>query len=233
MTRDDGTQVAQLLSEGKYNLPMFLRYLKASSMEGDQPDKSLLLGILLQSLARFQTSDFTACMCLVPSHVQDSPSVEKELNYIYGLENLLSCGLFARFWTQWSSVKEHLPESFHFEARVRTSILETICITMESIPTEKLATYLAVSPDQVQKVVHNAMKDSEDRDMKVMAYDSGSVVFHRNRFNYPQAGAAQDAIRFTDVSSVIHNDVPRRGAAVAADETRDVRARTWARMADE
>ncbi|KAK7199825.1 SAC3/GANP/Nin1/mts3/eIF-3 p25 family/COP9 signalosome, subunit CSN8 [Novymonas esmeraldas] len=231
MARDDGAQVAQLLSEGKYNLPMFLRYLKASLTDGDHPDKSLLLGILLQSLARFQTSDFTACMCLVPSHVQDSPSVEKELNYIYGLENLLSCGLFARFWWQWNSVKEHLPESFHFESRVRTSILETVCTTMESIPVEKLAAYLAVSPDQVQKVVQNAMKDSEDRDMKVMAYEGGSVVFHRNRFNYPQAGVAQEAIRFSDVSTVIYNDVQRRG--MAAEEARDARERTWLRMSDE
>ncbi|KPA84798.1 hypothetical protein ABB37_01280 [Leptomonas pyrrhocoris] len=205
MTRDDGSQVAQLLSDGKYNLPMFLHYLKSFATCGEQPDKSLLLGILLQSLARFQTSDFTACMCLVSSHVQDSPSVDKELNYIYELENLLSCGLFQKFWAQWSSVKEHLPESFHFESRVRTSILETISTTMETIPTEKLATYLAVSPDQVQKIVQNAIKESEDREMKVISYDSGSVVFQRNRFNFPQASAAHDVIRFTDVSALIHN----------------------------
>jgi translation initiation factor 3 subunit K len=205
MTRDDGSQVAQLLSDGKYNLPMFLQYLKSFSVSGEQPDKSLLLGILLQSLARFQTSDFTACMCLVSSHVQDSPSVDKELNYIYELENLLSCGLFQKFWAQWSSVKEHLPESFHFESRVRTSILETISTTMETIPTEKLAVYLAVSPDQVQKIVQNAIKESEDREMKVISCDSGNVVFQRNRFNYPQASAAHDVIRFTDVSALIHN----------------------------
>lgn len=205
MTRDDGSLVAQLLSDGKYNLPMFLQYLKSFAMNGEQPDKSLILGILLQALARFQTSDFTACMCLVSSHVQDSSSVDKELNYIYELENLLSCGLFQKFWSQWSSVKEHLPESFHFEARVRTSILETISTTMESIATEKLAAYLAVSPDQVQRIVQNAIKESEDREMKVISYDSGSVVFQRNRFNYPQPGAAQDVIPFTDVSSLIHN----------------------------
>lgn len=224
MTRDDGSQVAQLLSDGKYDLPMFLRYLKSFAVSGEQPDKSLILGILLQSLARFQTSDFTACMCLVSSHVQDSASVDKELNYIYELENLLSCGLFQKFWAQWSSVKEHLPESFHFEARVRTSILETISTTMETIPTEKLATYLAVSPDQVQKIVQNAIKESEDHEMKVISYDSGNVVFQRNRFNYPQASASHDVVRFTDISSLIHNAPVHQGSRENNNRERDGRA---------
>lgn len=209
MAREDGKEVAQLLNEGRYNLPMFLRYLKSFAIDGEQPEKSILLGILLQSLARFHTSDFTACMCLVASHVQESPSVSHELNFIYELENRLSCGMFSKFWSQWSSVKEHLPESFHFEARVRTSILETIYMTMETITTEKLAAYLSVSPDQVPKILQNAAKDSEEMRQAVLSCDADTVVFKRNCFNYPEATETHETVHFGDVSSMIYN--VRRG----------------------
>lgn len=200
MSREDGKDVAQLLSEGRYDLPMFIRYLKTFAMDGAQPDKSILLGILMQSLARFHTSDFTTCMCLVATHVQEASSVEKEFGYIYELENFLSCGEYAHFWAQWSIVKEHLPESFHFETRVRTSILDTISFTMERISASRLATYLAVPVDQLQKTVDNAKK--QDGEFECLSV-SDEVVFTRNEFNHPEVSTNLDAVRFEDIVSII------------------------------
>lgn len=199
--RDDAKEVAQILSEGKYDLPMFLTYLKTFAMDGAQPDKSILLGILMQSLARFHTSDFNACMCLVATHVQETPSVSKELDFIYELENFLSCGQFARFWTQWNRVKEHLPESFNFESRVRTSILETIAFTMESISVSDLAVYLSASPEEVPKIVDTAKRQSGA--FEVVGCDAEKVSFTRNVFNCPQSVANQDALRFSDVVQIM------------------------------
>lgn len=199
--RDDVKEVAQILSEGKYDLSMFLNYLKAFAMDGAQPDKSILLGILMQSLSRFHTSDFTACMCLVASHVQETASVGKELDYIYELENFLSCGQFVKFWEQWAKVKEHLPESFNFESRVRTSILETIAFTMETISVADLSHYLAATVEEVPKIVEAAKRESNA--FEVVGLTSEKVSFARNTFNCPQSVMNQDVLRFADVVQVI------------------------------
>eukprot|EP00796_Vickermania_ingenoplastis_P001577 gene1577-960_t len=200
-SRDDAKEVAQILTEGKYDLPMFLAYLKNFAMDGAQPDKSILLGILMQSLARFNTSDFTACMCLVATHVQETSSVEKELDSIYELENFLSCGQFAKFWTRWSKVKENLPESFNFETRVRTSILETIAFTMENISVADLAVYLSTTPDQVPKIVETAKRQSSE--FEVQSCTNDRVSFTSNVFNSPQSSINQDVLRFSDVVQII------------------------------
>ncbi|CCW60418.1 unnamed protein product [Phytomonas sp. EM1] len=199
--QEDGRDVAQVLSDGRYDLPMFLRYLKTFAMSGTQPDKAILLGILMQSLARFHTSDFTACMCLVASYMQDSSSVEKEIAYIYELENFLTCGQFTKFWSQWSKVKEHLPESFHFETRVRTSILECISLTLESIPVARLAAYLAVPVDQLPRVIENAKK--RDGEFEVVSVDADSVTFAQNLFNHPESSTNQDMLKFSDIVTIV------------------------------
>lgn len=202
MSCDEGNDVGQLLSEGMYDLPVFLRYLKTFAMNGEMPDKAILLGILMQSLARFHTSDFTSCMCLVPSHVQDSPSVEADLVYIYELENLLSCGEFEKFWAQWADVKQHLPEPFHFETRVRTNILDAISLTVEAIPADRLAAYLAVPDDQLAKTIE-AVKNSEDRIFEVTGCSDKEVTFARTPFNHPRAIAAQETLKFSDVVQIL------------------------------
>lgn len=207
MSRDENKDVAQILSDGKYDLPVFLRYLKTFALDGSQPDKSILLGILMQSLARFHTSDFTACMCLVSSHVQDASSVEKEMGYMYELENLLSCGEFAQFWVQWAQVKENLPESFNFETCVRTSILETIAFTVERIEVDRLSAYLAVPVDQVQKTVENAKKQGGAFD--VVVCDGTHVTFARNVFNHPENSIAADTLKFTDIASIVLQPQPQ------------------------
>lgn len=201
MSNDDGAVVAQLLSDGKYDLDLFLRYLRSFAISGEQPDKAILLGILLQSLARFNKSDFTVCMCLVASHVQSSPLVENELAYIYELENFLSCGAFARFWQQWAEVKEHLPESFNYETLVRTSILDTISFTMESITTERLAQYLSVPIDQVARTVETAKKQGGE--FELVSCTDKMVTFVKNEFNHPECDNSQNLIKFTDAIEVL------------------------------
>lgn len=200
MSREE--EVSQLLSEGRYDLPVFLRYLKSFVMDGGMPDKSILLGILMQSLARFHTSDFSSCMCLVTSHVQDSPSVKKDVDYIYELENLLSCGEFEKFWARWGDVKQHLPEPFHFETRVRTSILDAISLTMESVPAERLAAYLSVSVEQLAKTIENAKK-IEDGFFEVTSIQNNTVTFARTPFNHPISITTQETTKFSDVVSII------------------------------
>lgn len=200
MSREE--EVSQLLSEGRYDLPVFLRYLKSFAMDGGMPDKSILLGILMQSLARFHTSDFSSCMCLVASHVQDSPSVKEDVDYIYELENLLSCGEFEQFWRRWSDVKQNLPEPFHFETRVRTSILDAISLTMVSIPAEKLAAYLSVTVEQLPRTIENS-KTIEDRIFEVTGNQGGTITFARTPFNHPVSAAAQENLKFSEVVSII------------------------------
>lgn len=201
MASRDAMEVARVISEAKYDLPMFLAYLKTFAMDGAQPDKSILLGILMQSLARFNTSDFTACMCLVATHVQETPNVAKELDYIYELENFLSCGQFAKFWSLWNNVKEHLPESFNFESRVRTSILECIACTVESIPVENLSVYLAAAPDQIAAIVETAKRQSGV--FEVQSCTAEKVTFIRNVFNCPQSATNQDLLSFSDVVQIV------------------------------
>lgn len=202
-TRNDAKEVAQILNEGKYDLKMFLGYLKTFAVSGAHPDKPILLGILMQSLARFNTSDFNACMCLVSPHVQESPSVTKELELIYELENFLSSGQFSRFWAQWNRVKEHLPGSFNFESRIRTSIIETIAFTMEKISFADISVYLSSSPEEIPKIVEHAQRQSGE--FEVVSYNPADnyVVFSRNVFNYPQSVIHQDVLKFTDVLQIL------------------------------
>lgn len=75
MSREEIKELSQMLTDGKYDLPMFLQYLRTFAMSGATPEKTILLGILMQSLARFHESDFTACICLVASHVQEASNV--------------------------------------------------------------------------------------------------------------------------------------------------------------
>ncbi|EPY32953.1 translation initiation factor 3 subunit K [Strigomonas culicis] len=192
--------IVQVLSEGTYDLPLFLKYLKGFAVDGSQPERALLLGILMQSLARFHLSDFTACMCLVPSHVQESPSVENELNYIYELENLLSCGEFTKFWQQWGVVKEHLPESFNFETGVRTSILESISFTVEKIQRARLATYLGVAVEQLDQTIANAKDQGGEF---ACSCEQDEVRFSRNTFNHPEGNTNQETVKFKDVLSIL------------------------------
>ncbi|CAD2216201.1 translation initiation factor 3 subunit K [Angomonas deanei] len=196
MTQD----VAQVLSEGTYDLPLFLSYLKSFTISGEQPEREILLGILMQSLSRFHTSDFTACMCLVSAQVQQSASVEREINYIYALENLLSCGDFANFWQQWTKVKGELPESFNFETRTRTSILEVISFTTGTIPLSTVARYLGVPENQVGQAVQNAKSQGGELECEV---GDGNLVFGSNAFNTPKANVYQESIKFKDVLKVV------------------------------
>lgn len=202
-SQDDAKEVAQILNAGKYDLRMFLSYLRTFSVSGAQPDKSILLSILMQSLARFNTSDFNACICLVATHVQESPSVTKELELIYELENFLSSGQFARFWSQWNHVKEHLPESFNFETRIRTSIIEVIAFTMEKISFSDLSVYLSSSPAEIPKIVENAQRQSGEFEVVSCIPEQGKVVFSRNVFNYPQSSVHQNVLKFSDVVQII------------------------------
>lgn len=198
----DAKDVAQILSEGKYDLPTFLAYLKMFAVSGAQPDKSIILGILMQSLARFHLSDFNACIALVATHVQESSSVAKELDYIYELENFLSTGQFVRFWAQWDRVKENLPESFNFETRVRTSIVETIAFTMQSISIKDLAVYLSSTPEEVPKLIETAKRESESLE-EVTVTSSGVVNFKRSVFNCPQSTLNQDYLMFSDAVQIM------------------------------
>lgn len=202
-SRGDGKEVAQILNQGKYDLQMFLAYLKTFAVSGEQPDKSILLGILMQSLARFNASDFNACMCLVSPHVQESPTVTKELELIYELENFLSSGQFSRFWEQWNRVKEHLPESFNFETRIRTTIIETIAFTMEKISFADLSIYLSASPAEIPKIVENAQRESGEFEVVACNPEEKNVVFSRNIFNYPQSTLHQDLLKFSDVVQIL------------------------------
>lgn len=204
MTRDNAREVAQLLSEDKYDLNMFLSYLRAIAVSGVQPDRAILLGILMQALARFHTSDFTACMCLVASHVQETSSVEKELGYMYELENILSCGEFAHFWYQWRVVKEHLPVSFQFETRVRTSILETIALTVERMSIGRLSQYLSMPEEQVCQFVDSTRRVQKETGVQmILECTEEEVTFERSPFNHPECNTSNDALKLSDIAQIL------------------------------
>ncbi|KEG14318.1 translation initiation factor 3 subunit K [Trypanosoma grayi] len=202
MSRDLAKEVDQALQQDRYDINLFVRFFKSHVMAGTQPDKRLLLGILVQALPRFHTSDFSACISLVQSHVQDAPYIEKELGMIYDLENYLSCGRFAQFWEVWAASKSLLPASPSFEPQMRAGILTVVCSTLERVPVAKMAVYLGVAPAQLQAALKDAAHLAGDS-ANLVACDSDTVTFAKTMFNAPESDSNQQPLRFADIASIV------------------------------
>ncbi|KAH9578789.1 CSN8/PSMD8/EIF3K [Trypanosoma melophagium] len=202
MSRDLAKEVDQALQQDIYDLSLFLRFLKSHVVAGTQPDKRLLLGILLQALPRFHTSDFSACISLVQGHVQDAPYIEKELSTIYDLENYLSCGRFSQFWEVWAGAKELLHATPSFEPQMRASIVTVVCSTLEQLPLAKMAVYLGIPASEVQTALQAAVKLAGDA-VVVRGCDNETVTFATTRFNTPESDTNQQPLRFADITSII------------------------------
>ncbi|ESL10193.1 hypothetical protein TRSC58_02078 [Trypanosoma rangeli SC58] len=202
MSRDLARDVDEALQQDRYDLPLFLRFLKSYVMAGTQPDKKLLLGVLLQTLPRFQCSDFSACISLVPGHVQDAHYIEKELGLIYDLENYLSCGRFVQFWEVWGEAKDLLAAAPSFESQVRAGILVVVASTLEKVPVAKMATYLGVSPDQLPSTLSESARIAGDA-ILLLSCDAETVSFAKSIFNAPESDSNQQPLRFSDIVSIV------------------------------
>ncbi|EKG04866.1 hypothetical protein TCSYLVIO_004075 [Trypanosoma cruzi] len=202
MSRDLAKEVDEALQQDKYDIQLFLRFLKSYVMAGTQPDKRLLLGILLQTLPRFHSNDFLACISLVPGHVQDAPYVEKELGTIYDLENYLSCGRFVQFWEVWNQSKSLPAASPSFESQVRAGILIVVSSTLEKVPVAKMAAYLGVNSDQLQSTLTEAASIAGEA-VSIVSCDAETVTFAKSIFNAPESDSNQQPLRFSDIVSIV------------------------------
>nr|CCC96039.1 unnamed protein product [Trypanosoma congolense IL3000] len=202
MSRDLAKEVEQALQEDRYDLHLFLRFLKSYVVSGTQPEKQLLLGILLQALPRFHTSDFSACISLIPSHVQDAPYIEKELGLIYDLENYLSCGRFVQFWDVWRE-SSGLPTFPSFEPNMRAAILTVIGSTLEHIQASDISMYIGIkSEEKLGDVLKDTARIAGNA-VQLLDVNEQSVTFQKTVFNSPEGDCGQQPLRFSDIVSIV------------------------------
>ncbi|KAG8341922.1 putative CSN8 PSMD8 EIF3K family [Trypanosoma vivax] len=206
MSGDMASKVEQALQKDVYDLQLFLGFLKSYVMSGMQPDKQLLLGILLQALPRFHTSDFSACISLIPSHVQDASYIEKELGLIYDLENYLSCGRFTQFWEVWREAGSSLAARPSFEPHMRAAILTVVASTLEQIQTTRLAVYLGLPEATEQKKIQEAFQEAAQiagENVKLVSCDDKLVVFERRTHETPESDTSQKPLSFSRIASLV------------------------------
>ncbi|EAN80488.1 COP9 signalosome, subunit CSN8, putative [Trypanosoma equiperdum] len=203
MNQDLDKELREALQQDKYDLQLFLRFLKSYVVSGSQPEKQLLLGILLQALPRFHTSDFSACISLISSHVQDASYIEKDIILIYDLENYLSSGNFPQFWQVWRESEGTLPARPSFEPNMRAAILTVIGCTLGHIQTKDLSVYLGLkSGEKLEEVLREAARIAGDA-VQLVGADEQAVVFQKSVFNAPESDSNQELKRFSDTVTIV------------------------------
>lgn len=204
------SEVEALLASNTYDLPIFLQYLKSFVLSGSEPSGKLLLPILLQALSHFTTSDFIACMALVPPQMHDKSAIETEIFALNDLETLLCTGEFVAFWELWT--KTHKSNFVNggcntglFEKEVRKQIVSVMSITTLSINTSEAAKYVNLSSaaEVVAFVKENGDALGVEGGVKVVVCDVDNIVFEKNVFNNPETDTKQQPVTFSDIVKII------------------------------
>lgn len=84
---------------------------------------------------------------------------------------------------------------------MRISILETIAITIERVRLDRLASYLDVPVENVKATIEQAKLQGGH--FILMKCTDTHALFARNEFNFPESNVNQDALKFSDIVTIV------------------------------
>lgn len=200
-TLEGASQAASSMvgSKEKYDLRVYLTFLKQQSLSPVALDTPLTVNILLTTFPRFQTGDFSACIALFPEKVLDMPLFAS----LCEMESLLQECKFSTFWARYRAfVAENQSMlvdpvgSAWMEELMRAAIIEVFSITFQRTSTKEFLAALGISSPAVLEKLAGPLKG-------LFSVNGTEVIFTENQFNTPHPTKQQTRLSPSEVAKIV------------------------------